>query len=323
MLSRFRRTIAPLVAVALLCSGNIAAAQAVLGYGVTANGALFRFDPNNPAGAVTIGNMGIVPEGIDFRPTTAGDVNRPLYAIDVGATTTQLYTVNPTTAAVTPVGAGFPTVVAGSYDLSGNQRFGFDFNPGTLMADGSIRIRLISSNGVNLRLNSDTGAVAAVDTPLLYAVGGSPFADAVAYINSNKAVTGGTTTLFDMDARSDQLSTQNPPNAGTLNPIGSFGVTIDANPGIAFDIFTGPSDADSSIAGDTGFAAFTRDATSGGAYLLYDVNLATGQTTNGRLVGGGLDFTGGLAMTYGIPEPCTALMNVLAGLTLARRRRKQ
>jgi hypothetical protein len=300
-----------------------ALAQGPVGYGVTANGTLFRFDPFAPAGAVSIGSLGIVPEAIDFRPTTDGDPNRPLYAIDVGETTTQLYTVNTTTAAVTPVGAGFPTAVAGSYDLSGNQRIGFDFNPTTLQGDGSVRIRLITTNGDNLRLNSDTGAVAVVDTDLLYPPSSSPFADAAAYINSNKAVAaaGGTTILFDMDSRSDVLSIQNPPNNGTLNVVGPFGVGVNANAGIAFDIFTQAGDVDSTIGGDLGFAAFTRNDTSGGAYLLYDVDLATGATTNGRLVGGGLDFTGGMSFTY-TPEPATITMGLIAiVLAMTARRR--
>jgi hypothetical protein len=273
---------------------------------------------------VNIGGLGIVPEAIDFRPTTVdGDPNRPLYAIDIGPVTTQLYTVNTTTAAVTPVGAGFPTTVAGvgGYDLSGNQRYGFDFNPVTLQAgDGSIRIRLTSTNGVNLRLNSDTGLVAAVDTQLQYAVGDAPFADASAYINSSKArvPADGTTILFAMDSRSDQTSIQNPPNNGTLTPVGPFGVTINGSAPIAFDIWTTPGNVDATIGGDRGLAAFARSDV---PWMLYDVNLATGATTGGRLVGGGLDFTGGLALTYAIPEPATLAMGMIAALSAAFMRR--
>jgi hypothetical protein len=325
MFIRFRFAMRLVAALALLVAGD-KVSQAAIGYGVTANGALFKFNPAATAVAIPIGNMGIVPEAIDFRPTTtAGDPNRPLYAIDIGATTSQLYTVNTSTAAVTPVGAGFPTTVAGTYDLSGSQRFGFDFNPTTLAADGSIRIRLVSTNGVNLRLNSDTGVVAAVDTPLLYANESSPFADAIGYINSDKAVlpADGTTVLFDMDSRPDVLSIQNPPNGGVLNVVGAFGATIDANPGIQFDILTDAADMDATIIGDQAFAAFTRSATSGGQYLLYDVNLATGATLNGRLVGGGLDFTGGLALTYGnIPEPTASVLAFFASLMLLSGRAK-
>jgi hypothetical protein len=223
--------------------------------------------------------------------------------------------------------------VAGSYDLTTSNLFGFDFNPTTLQGDGSIRIRLISANGgVNLRLNSDTGLVAAVDTPLLYANQSSPFADGAAYINSNRATAGGTTTLFDMDSRPDVLSIQNPPNAGTLNVVGPFGLTIDATPGIGFDVLTDANDADPTIGGDKAYAVYRRpDAPIGGPFnqwIFYNVNLATGDTTGGLLVGisGGnpsADFTGGMALTY-VPEPSSlviGLASMAAALSTFGRRR--
>jgi hypothetical protein len=126
-----------------------------------------------------------------------------------------------------------------------------------LQGDGSIRIRLISANGVNLRLNSDTGLVANVDTPLLYSSQSSPFADAAAYINSNRAVMAGTTVLYDIDFARGQLSTQSPPNDGTLNPVGSF--YVDRNPGVHFDVLTEAADADPSIVGDHAYAAIPYD----------------------------------------------------------------
>ena len=268
-----------------------------------------------PATIATIGNMGIVPEAIDFRPGTGR-----LYAIDVGTTTTQLYAVNRNTAAVTPVGPGFPTAVAGAGGYVLNNQVGFDFNPRTLMPDGSVRIRVVATNNTNLRLNSDTGLVAAVDVPL--AIGtNSPFVDGIAYINSNASTDGaaGTTTLFDLDTRNDALYIQNPPNNGSLTLVGPLGATVDALVGVGFDIFTEPGSTDDSIGGDRGLAVFRRGDTAGGQYLLYDVNLATGQVTNGRLVGGGIDFAGGFAV---VPEPSTglALLALPAAAALARRR---
>jgi hypothetical protein len=304
-------------------------AQAQTGYGVTANGTLFRFDVDSPATVTTIGNMGIVPEGIDFRPLSAADVgNAPiLYAIDIGTTTTQLYKVNTLTAAVTPVGAGFATVDA-AYNLTGTT-VGFDFNPRTLQADNSIRIRLAASSGVNLRLNSDTGLIAAVDVPLQFAAGdvntGVGSVDAVAYINNNlaTAAAAGTTALYGMDARNDDLLIINPPNNGTLNTVGPFGATIDALTNMGFDIYTDPASTDNTITGDRGLAVLRRPEAS--QYLLYDVNLATGQITNGRAVGGGIDFTGGFAVApAAVPEPSTLVLMLGAGLPmLAIRKRRQ
>jgi hypothetical protein len=286
--------------------------------------------------------LGFVPEGIDFRPAAVAPFNvRTLYAIDVGEVTTQLYTIDTATGAPTAVGAGFPSVVAGSYNLLTGGPFGFDFNPTTFQVDNSMRIRLIGANGgTNIRLNSDTGVIAVVDTPLLYTNQNSPFADAAAYINSNKAVAaaGGTTELYDMDSRSDQLSLQNPPNAGTLVPRGIFGAGVDAVAGIHFDILTDLGDVDPTIGGDHAYAVFQRtnipvegeaSVTPIGAslpYLLYNVNLTTGATTGGALVGidGGnpeADFSGGFAVTY-IPEPtCMALGLAAIGLARCVRRR--
>jgi len=306
----------------VLVVGNSGLAQ--IGYGVNAAGSLFSFDTDNPAGVMTIGPVGFVPEGIDFQPGTS-----TLYAIDIGPNTTQLYTINIATGAATPVGAGFNssgTVNNVSYTLTANQTYGFDFNPKTLQSpgDGSMRIRLIGTSGVNLRLNSLSGQIAAVDTSLVISpTGASPFADAAAYINNIPAASG-TTALYDMDSRNDKLYLQDPPNSGTLTVVGAFGATIDANANISFDIYTTPGDADPTIGGDFGFAVLTRpDAPiSGplGAYMLYDVNLATGQITNGALVGPAaapFDFVGGFAvLPVAVPEPGTVLLALL-GIAMA------
>jgi len=195
----------------------------------------------------TIGPVGFVPEGIDFRPSSSS-----LYAIDIDANTSQLYTIDIGTGAATPVGSGFNSTgaVGGfSYDLTGNQTFGFDFNPRTLAVDGSMRIRLVGTNNTNLRLDSSTGQIANVDGNLQFANGNSPFVDGAAYINNiaNQATI--PTTLYDMDSRNDQLLIQNPPNPGTVAFVGPFGVTVDANRNIGFDIYTTPGDADPTIGG--------------------------------------------------------------------------
>ena len=305
-------------ALVILCA--CPARAALTAYGVTGNGNLFSFDPDSPADATTIGNMGIVPDAIDFRPLAPGESDPILYAIDVGPVVTQLYTVNRTNAAVTSVGPGFPSADAG-YNLL-DSTIGFDFNPRTLQADNSLRIRLVTSNGANLRINSDTGLIAAVDVMLAFVGGaGAPLVDAVAYINNNVATgaAGGTTILHDLDYGIDAVYTQNPPNNGTLNSVGPFGVTIDGNPNMAFDIHTDPFSNDDTIGGDRGLAVYRRD----GPYLLYDVDLATGATTGGRLVGGGIDFTGGFAIAPDpVPEPGALAMGFV-GLTVVFRRRRR
>jgi Domain of unknown function (DUF4394) len=296
-------------------------ASAQIGYGVNEAGTLFRFDVDIPAIVTEIGPVGFLPEAIDFRPGTS-----ELYAIDIGPNTTQLYTLNIVTGAPTAVGAGFNSSGAG-YDLTGNQSFGFDFNPKTLQPDTSMRIRLVSTNNSNLRLNSATGLINNIDTNLAFAAGSSPFVDAAAYIN-NLPEAGGTTALYDLDSRNNALLLQNPPNNGVVSTVGSLGVTVDALAGMAFDIYTVPGNVDPTIAGDFAFAVLQRpDAPLNGplgSYLLYDVDLATGQITNGALVGPAAtpyDFTGGFAVNP-IPEPAAAGA-FLAFLAVASRFRRR
>lgn len=308
------------------CVCNSGLAQ--IGYGVNAASTLFSFDTDIPSVVTTIGPVGFLPEGIDFQPGTA-----TLYAIDIGPNTTQLYTIDIATGAATPVGAGFNSsgsVNGVPYNLTANQTYGFDFNPKTVQGDTSMRIRLVGTSGVNLRLDSLSGQIAAVDTSLLISPSGaSPFVDAAAYINNIPAASG-TTALYDMDSRNDKLYLQNPPNAGTLTEVGPFGVTIDANANIGFDIYTTPGDADPTIGGDFGFAVLTRpDAPINGplgAYLLYDVNLATGGLTNGALVGPAatpFDFVGGFSvLPVEIPEPASIALFACAPVVLGGFRRR-
>ena len=294
--------------------------HALVGYGVDGNGFLFSFDVDNAGTTdVTIGNLGFTPEGIDFRPSS-----NTLFAIDVGAVTTQLYTVNIADAVATPVGAGFPSMVGGSYDLTAaNSHFGFDFNPSTLQADTSMRIRLVATNTADLRLHSALGTVAVVDGNLLISPGGaSPFVDAVAYSNNIANAATMTTTLYDMDSRNNSLYIQSPPNDGTLTLVGPFGATIlNSQTNIGFDISTDPT----SLA-NRALAVYKRpDAPAGteGAFLLYEVDLSTGATTMGRLVGpqaSPRNFDGGFSVLP-IPEPASATLLAIGLLGLATGRR--
>ncbi|HRK30977.1 MAG TPA: DUF4394 domain-containing protein [Tepidisphaeraceae bacterium] len=301
---------------------TLSTASAQIAYGVNAEGNLFSFDLASPSNVTTVGPVGFVPEGIDFRPGTS-----TLYALDVGPNTTQLYTVDIATGASTPVGAGFASSGPG-YNLTGNSSYGFDFNPTTLQADNSMRIRLVATNNTNLRLNSATGQIALVDGNLAFGNGSAPFISGAAYINNQPAM-GGTTALYDMDSRNNELLLQNPPNDGVVSTVGPFGFGIsNVQAGIGFDIYTTPGDADPTIGGDAGWAVFKRpDAPIGGplgAYLLYTVNLGTGATTNGALVGPAaspFDFDGGFAILPIIPEPSTAGLLAITAAVMLRKRR--
>jgi hypothetical protein len=97
-----------------------------------------------------------------------------------------------------------------------------DFNP---VAD---RLRVITSDGTNLRVNVDDGK-ATVDGALKFKegdanAGKTPNVIAGAYSNSFKGTKA--TALYDIDA-SGALLSQAPPNDGVLNTIGSLGIKLD------------------------------------------------------------------------------------------------
>jgi len=202
--------------------------------------------------------------GIDFRPATG-----QLYGL---GSTGRLYTIDIVTGVATQVGAPFAIALDGS-------TFGFDFNP---TVD---RIRVVSDTGQNLRLHPDTGAVVFVDGPLAYAAtdvnaGVSPSVSAAAYTNpDNDPATG--TTLYDIDTNLDILVTQSPPNAGTLNTIGSLGISSKKPAG--FDI------SSSGVA----YAALQTKSRGCGNTELATIDLATGNAT---IVG-----------SIGSPEPIYSL----------------
>jgi hypothetical protein len=105
-----------------------------------------------------------------------------------------------------------------------------DFNPA---AD---RMRLMSSEGVSLRVNVDDGKVI-VDGSHKYKDGDAnarktPRVVAGAYTNSYKGTQA--TGLHNIDAATGALVTQAPPNDGILNTVGSLGVAL--NGPVAFNI---------------------------------------------------------------------------------------
>jgi hypothetical protein len=97
-----------------------------------------------------------------------------------------------------------------------------DFNP---VAD---RLRVMGSDGTSLRINVDDGK-ATVDGSHKYKdgdanAGKTPKVVAGAYTNSWKGTQA--TTLYNIDATTGALVTQAPPNDGTLNTVGSLGMTV-------------------------------------------------------------------------------------------------
>lgn len=192
--------------------------------------------------------------GIDRRPADGR-----LYLL---GSTSRIYVVDPVMGAATAVGPGpFSPGVFGT-------GFGWDFNP---VVD---RIRLTSNYAQDLRLQPDTGGVAATDRSLVYAAG-DPNAGTVptvagsAYTNAVKGATA--TQLLDIDTAKDVLALQDPPNDGVLKTVGALGAGDVTNP-VGFDI------------GADGIAYASLKIKRRAGTALYRVDVGTGRATRiGRI----------------------------------------
>ena len=278
---------------------------------------LAAIDPNTGvAGAATPvagvpANQKLV--GMDFRPG-----NGQLYALGYDTlalaptANAQLYTLNPTTGATTPVGSALRLELGRR-----TARIGFDFNP---VAD---LIRVVSTTRANYRLSPATGALVGTDGLLTYAGGtpATPGVGAVAYTNSFAGAS--STTLYAFDelnvtapaspANTALLSIMSPPNAGTLTapvPVsfGAFGTGAPA--AIDIDIYANGATNRNE--------AFLMEVTAAGSSNFYRLNLATGQAT---LVGNTVPRSIPFALrdiAVGIGQPLAAAPAALARLaTLA------
>lgn len=215
---------------------------------LTADGALACTDTDRPHRTNRVGRIrGLTGDtalvGMDFRPATGALVGLG----NQGG----IYTIDPATARVSNR-QQLSEVLSGA-------SFGVDFNP---TVD---RLRVVSDNGQNLRVNVDTGA-AIKDTNL-----SGPGVAGVGYTN-NDADPNTATTLYDIDTATDQVSIQAPPNNGNLNPVGSLGV--DTSNVVGFDIY---SDLSRGTTKDvTAFASLTVGNRAG----LYEINLFTGRASH-------------------------------------------
>ncbi len=189
--------------------------------------------------------------GIDFRPSTG-----KLYGL---TTLARLVVIDPDTAvASSPVAlAADPADVTAPYaGLEAGSSFVVDFNP---VAD---RLRVVTDTGLNLRINVDTGATTTDgrinrSTP--------PVVVAGAYTNSFAGAT--STALYDLDAVSDVLALQSPPNDGTLADVGAVGLDLSGQN--AMDI----------AGGGNGLVLAALRAGTSGPFTLYTVSLTTGAAT--------------------------------------------
>lgn len=237
---------------------EIGGASNSLVYGVTTANNLVRFNSSRPGtilGTVAITGLqgGENVLGIDFRPATG-----QLFAL---GSNSRIYRIDQST--------GVATFVGTLTNALNGTNFGFDFNP---VPD---RIRITSDNEQNLRANPMDGTNLN-DGTLAYAVGDpnagqNPNIVASGYTNSFAGTT--TTTLYNIDSNLDILTTQNPPNNGTLNTVGSLGVNAGGETGL--DITPG---------NNTAFASIQTGASSS---ALYTINLTSGAASIVGPIGGG------------------------------------
>jgi hypothetical protein len=192
--------------------------------------------------------------GLDARPADGR-----LYAL---ASDASLYTINPLTGRATLVGTSGVT-------LSGN-RFSIDFNPGV------DRLRVVSNQDQNFRLNPNNGALAGTDTVL----SGTPNPNVVAAAYDRNFQGAALTTLYGIDAAANSLvligglDGTPSPNLGAVTTVGALG--FDPANRIGFDV----------AADGTAYAAFKIGAT---ALKLYTIDLNTGAAAKVGKIGAGSD----------------------------------
>ena len=215
---------------------------------LTESGVLLVFPADRPEAAkeVSVRELDGSLVGIDLRPA-----DQQIYGL---ATTNQIYTID--------LSSGEAKLVSSlTVPFDGGTRSGIDFNP------QSDRLKLVSAEGQNLRVNVDIGAAAA-DRSVAYAPGDAnagkrPGVAASAYTSSLPGAA--TTKLFNIDAANDVLTVQDPPNDGVQVTIGPLGV--DFGPVAGFEIVTESSGEDRAYAA-SGATLYAVDLGSGAAKSL-------------------------------------------------------
>ncbi len=283
-------------ATAALLAVSASTAKAELVYGLNGAGNnIFTFDSLNPSRIISakfITNFSFANEeitAIDVRPAT-----NALYAVSSRGV---LYTLSSATGALTVVGTITGTTMDGT-------NFDTAFNP------TNDTLRLGSDTTMNAGINPTT-AVATPGTAFNLTNGAPVNIAGLAY--SNNVPTAITTTLYGLDATSNDLVTIAGP-AGTVTTIGGTG--IDFTDLAGFDI------------SNTTIAYAALQPVSSSISDLYAVNLTTGLVNDLGQIGGGepvrdiaLVNGGGVSATQ-LPEPATLGLLAMGIPALLMRRRK-
>jgi hypothetical protein len=271
---------------------------------LTASGKVVSFNRGAPAtlvGSIEVSGLpsGESLVGIDYRPADA-----KLYGLTSGgkivvlAPETGVATVKSTLSAM--AGDDNPFTALDGTD------FAVDFNP---VAD---RLRVVSNTGQNLRINVDTGATTTDGT----INGGNSGAQITGAAYTNSFPETANTRLFVLDAATDTVYLQDPPNNGTLSlPVGLGvdatavnGYDIDARNNMGYAALTvGGTPKLYRIALDKGPAAAIELSTIGGGEALKGLALrqstgpvVVGLTPDNRLVRAAVSAPNTLLGTVGI-----------------------
>jgi hypothetical protein len=237
-----------------------------------------------------------------------------LYGLGYNSTVTprtlQLYAISSISGIATAVGTTGTFVNSSqavvSIGTDSFTRFDMDFNP---TVD---RIRVVTGDGPsgaqNFRINPNTGAFidgdsvtsgTNMDSPIN---GGTTTVQGTAYTNSQQ--NSSVTSQYTIDATTDSLYIQNPPNAGTQTnalPLGDNAIAIRG-----FDIPVGVNvTTSSSLAVGQGVAVI--EYASNSQQLLTQVNLSTGALSGATRIGAGDLEVKSMALQSSTTAPVVAL----------------
>ena len=285
----------------------------------TAADTLVRFNTATPGTLTTQAVGGLVANeslvGIDWRPQT-GQLFGLGFNPANGTGSATLYRLDPQTGAATiiGVGGGVADGTGTPISLAGATSFGFDFNP---TVD---RIRIVTNNGINFRVNPNTGlpASATVDGAINGLPPGSTGVTGLAYTNSfGQSLTGGVTTLYTLDPTSNSLFIQNPPNNGVQTmglTVTLGGAAVDFTTATGFDI---PGDISVTTSNTAAVGRAFAQLVVGGLTRLYTIELSTGAATLIGSIGAGGPGIAGLTLGEGAKQGTTTALTSSANPSVA------
>ncbi len=242
---------------------------------LTASNKLVSFNRGSPAKLCTASTAvsglatGENVVGIDTRPATG-----ELYGLTDAS---RLVVINPDTGAATERAVLSTALPAGV-------SFGVDFNP---VPD---RLRVVASNGANLRIDPRAGITPNVTTDVSLSGSSTANVTAVAYSNSLRSAaenvnSGASTTLFGVDTTRDRLVRigNDPASGGSCAPVApALPDAGNPNCGVVADVGAMPlgfnleAVSAMEIDGANGAALLAGSAAAATNAQLYTVNLATG-----------------------------------------------